>query len=91
MPAMASIQFNAIGDDRIVRAVEDVDVAEENGAAVAATEVMAVVVAEDAEEIAEEIAEEPLSEDLVATSRRASASRFVGKFRSHASLHTPWR
>lgn len=54
---------------------------------VVATEEMAVAAAEDAEVIAEE----PLSEALVAMSRRASASHFVGKFRSHASLHTPWR
>lgn len=88
---MASTKSSATGADRTVRVVEDADAAVVSGAVVVATEEMAVAAAEDAEAIAEAIAEEPLSEALVATSRRASASQFVGKFRSHASLHTPWR
>lgn len=84
---MASTKSSATGADRTVRVVEDADAAVVSGAVVVATEEMAVAAAEDAEAIAEE----PLSEALVATSRRASASQFVGKFRSHASLHTPWR
>lgn len=84
---MASTKSSATGADRTVRVVEDAAAAVVSGAVVA-TEEMAVAAAEDAEEIAEE----PLSEALVAaTSRRASASQFVGRFVSHASLHTPWR
>lgn len=84
---MASTKSSATGAARTVRVVEDADAAVVSGAAVA-TEEMAVAVVEDAEVIVEE----PLSEALVAaTSRRASASQFVGKLRSHASLHTPWR
>ncbi|KAH6606756.1 hypothetical protein Trco_005909 [Trichoderma cornu-damae] len=65
---MASIKSSAIGDDRIARAVEDVDVDEVIGAVVAATEEMAVAAAEDVA-----IVEGSLSEDLAATSRRAPA------------------
>lgn len=84
---MVSTKFSATEADRTARVVEDAAVAVVTGVVVVATEEMAVVAAGDAEVIAEE----PLSEALVATSRRASASQFVGKFRSHASLHTPWR
>jgi hypothetical protein len=80
---MASTRFSATGADRTAKVVEDAAAVVVTGAVVA-TEEMAVAAAEDAEVIAEE----PLSEVLVATSRRASASQFVGKFRSHASLHT---
>lgn len=84
---MASIKSSATEDDRTVRVVEDAAVVVVSGAVVVVTEEMAVAAAEDVEVIVEE----PLSEALVATSRRASASQFVGRFRSHASLHTPWR
>lgn len=84
---MVSTKFSATEADRTARVVEDAAVAVVTGVVVVATEEMAVVAAGDAEVIAEE----PLSEALVATSRRASASQFVSKFRSHASLHTPWR
>lgn len=83
---MASIRSSATEADRIVMVMEDADAAVVSGAVVATGE-MAVAAAEDAEEIVEE----PLSEALVATSRRASASQIVGRLRSHASLHTPWR
>lgn len=71
---MASTKSSATVVDRTVRVAEDADVAVVTGAAVVATEEMAVAAAEDAEVIAEE----PLSEALVATSRKASASQFVG-------------
>lgn len=71
MPTMDSTKFSAIGDDKTVRAAEDVAVVEASGAVEAATEEMAVDVAEDV--VIEVIVAGCLSEGLVATSRRAPA------------------
>ncbi|KAK4061144.1 uncharacterized protein Triagg1_10483 [Trichoderma aggressivum f. europaeum] len=72
MPTMDSTKSSATGDDRIARAVEDVDAVVVTGAAEVASEEMAVDVAEDAVAI-EVIVAECLSGDLAATSRRAPA------------------
>jgi hypothetical protein len=69
---MDSTRSSATGDDRTVRAVEDVDAVVVNGAAEVASEEMAVDVAEDAVIEVVTVAES-LSGDLAATSRRAPA------------------
>lgn len=71
MPTMDSTKSSATGDDRIVRAVEDVVVVVVTGAAEVASEEMAVDVAEDVV-IEVTVAEFP-SGDLAVTSRRAPA------------------
>lgn len=68
---MDSTKSSATGDDRIARAVEDVDAVVVTGAAEVASEEMAVDVAADA--VIEVTVAESLSGDLAATSRRAPA------------------